>query len=133
MPEADVEIHGGETAAAVTSWSVLPRRLARLPHLVLTDDSAIHEANTLTSRLLGLALLPSLPSGHALLITDCRSVHTFGMRFPIDVAFLDDAGRPIRVERAVKPRRVLVCRKAFAVIESPAGEIGRYVHVAERS
>ena len=106
---------------------MLPRRLARLPRFAVTGDSVIHEANTLTSRLLGLAWLRELPSGHALLIADCRSVHTFGMRFPIDVAFLDDSGRPIRVERSVPRRRALVCRDAFAVIESPAGEIERYV------
>jgi uncharacterized membrane protein (UPF0127 family) len=106
---------------------MLPRRLQRLPRFAISGDAVIHEANTLRSRLLGLALLASMPSGHALLIPDCRSVHTFGMRFPIDVAFLDDAGRPIRVERAVDPRRVLVCRGAFAVIEAPAGEIARYV------
>jgi uncharacterized membrane protein (UPF0127 family) len=106
---------------------MLPRRLERLPRFAVTGDSVIHQANTLGSRLLGLAFLRSLPSGHALLIADCRSVHTFGMRFPIDVAFLDDDGRAIRLERAVGARRVRVCRGAFAVIESPAGEIGRYV------
>src|SRR3954467_1089418 len=106
---------------------MLPRRLERLPRFAVTGDSIIHEANSVSSRLLGLALLRSIPSGHALLIPDCRSVHTFGMRFAIDVAFLDDAGRPVRVERSVPRRRLLVCRDAFAVIEAPAGEIGRYV------
>src|SRR3954449_6358297 len=106
---------------------MLPRRIERLPRFAVTGDSVIHEANTIASRLLGLALLRSIPSGHALLIPDCRSVHTFGMRFRIDVAFLDEAGRAIRVERSVPSRRVLVCRGAFAVIEAPAGEIERYV------
>src|SRR3954447_14712959 len=105
---------------------MLPRRLERLPRFAIHDDAVIHEANTLGSRLLGLGWLRSLPSGHALLIPHCRSVHTFGMRFPIDVGFLDGAGRAIRVERAVGRRRVLVCRDAFAVIEAPAGEIDRY-------
>jgi uncharacterized protein len=106
---------------------MLPARLERLPAFVITGDAVVHEANTLASRLLGLALLRDLPSGHALLIPDCRSVHTFGMRFPIDVAFLDDSGRPLRIERAVPRRRLLACRRAFAVLEAPAGEIGRYV------
>jgi uncharacterized membrane protein (UPF0127 family) len=106
---------------------MLPRRLERLPRFAITGESVIHEANTLASRLLGLAFLRGIPSCHALLIPDCRSVHTFGMRFRIDVAFLDDAGRAIRVERSVPSRRVLVCRAAFAVIEAPAGEIERYV------
>src|SRR4051812_34920075 len=105
---------------------MLTRRLERLPAVRMGDDAVIHEASTVASRLLGLALLRRLPSGHALLIADCRSVHTFGMRFPIDIAFLDERGRAVRVERAVPPWRVLVCREAFAVIESPAGEIDRY-------
>src|SRR4051794_27076024 len=106
---------------------MLPRRLERLPRFTVSGDAVIHEANTLASRLLGLAFLGSLPSGHALLIPDCRSVHTFGMRFPIDVAFLDERGRAVRVESGVARRRVLVCRGAFAVIEAPAGEMGRFV------
>jgi len=105
---------------------MLPRRLQRLPSFVIAADAIIHEASTLRSRLLGLALLRRAPSGHALLIADCRSVHTFGMRFPIDIAFLDEKGRALRVERAVGPRRVLGCHRAFAVIEAPAGEIDRY-------
>jgi uncharacterized membrane protein (UPF0127 family) len=106
---------------------MLPRRLARLPVTVLAADAVVHEAATLASRLLGLAFLRELPSGHALLIADCRSIHTFGMRFPIDVAFVDERGAPVRIERAVPRRRVLVERGAFAVIESRAGEIARFV------
>src|SRR3954468_575143 len=106
---------------------MLPRRLERLPRFAITGDSVIHEATTLASRMLGLAWLRGMPAGHALLIPDCRSVHTFGMRFPIDVAFLDGAGHAIRVEREVSRRRVLVCCGAFAVIEAPSGEIERYV------
>src|SRR3954469_6436382 len=106
---------------------MLPRRLERLPRFTVSGNSVIHEANTLASRLLGLAFLRSLPSGHALLIPDCRSVHTFGMRFRIDIAFLDERGRPVRVEHAVRSRRILICRRAFPVIESTAGEIGRFV------
>jgi uncharacterized membrane protein (UPF0127 family) len=106
---------------------MLPRRLDRLPSFTVADDAVICEANTLASRLLGLAWLREAPSGHALLIADCRSVHTFGMRFAIDVAFLDAAGRAIRVERSVRRRRILSRREAFAVLEAPAGEIGRYV------
>ena len=106
---------------------MLPRRLERLPVFRLADDAVVHEARSLRARLLGLALLAELPSGHALLIPDCRSVHTFGMRFEIDVAFLDDRGRAIRVDRGVRPRRVLNCRAAFTVLESRAGEIDRFV------
>ena len=101
---------------------MLPRRLQGLPSRVLDDGLIVHEAVSLRARLLGLALLArgALPPGHALLIADCRSVHTFGMRFPIDVMFLDERGRALRVVRGVKRRRVLVCRGAFAVLERPS-------------
>jgi uncharacterized membrane protein (UPF0127 family) len=101
-------------------------RLDRLPNRVLDDGLIVHEATTVRARLLGLALMRKPPQpGHALLIPDCRSVHTFGMRFEIDVAFLDDRGRVVRTERAVPPRRVLVERGAFAVLEAPAGGLER--------
>ena len=45
-------------------------------------------AESRLTRLIGLAGLRRLPSGTALLLPDCRCVHTFGMRFAIDVAFL---------------------------------------------
>jgi uncharacterized membrane protein (UPF0127 family) len=92
-------------------------RLERLPTRVLDDGLIVHEAGTLGSRLLGLAFLREMAPGHALLIPRCRSVHTFGMRFEIDVAFLDAQAATLRVERNVKPGRVLTCRQAFAVLE----------------
>ena len=112
---------------------MLPRRLERLPRIFLADDAVIHDATTLTSRLLGLALLREPPSGHALFLPHCQSVHTFGMRFPVDVAFIDRDAITIRIERAVPPRRVLIERAAFAVVESPAGEIERFVGRSLRS
>lgn len=69
-------------------------------------------------RLLGLALRRR--SRHALLIPDCRAVHTFGMRFALHLVWLDAGGRIIHVDRAVPPRRWRRCRSARAVLEVPA-------------
>jgi uncharacterized membrane protein (UPF0127 family) len=77
-------------------------------------------AVTLLSRLLGLSLLGPGRAGEGLLIPRCRSVHTFGMRFPLDVVFLDGARRPISVRRAVPRNRVVAERGAAAVLELPA-------------
>jgi uncharacterized protein len=100
-------------------------RLDRLPRRVLDDGLVVHEAATFRARLLGLALMRRPPPpGHALLIPNCRSVHTFGMRFPIDITFLDAGGRPLRVEPNVPPRRVLYERGAFAVLEEPSRPAG---------
>jgi hypothetical protein len=55
--------------------------------------------------------------GGALLIEDCSSVHTFGMRYAIDVAFLDGLGRVVAVREAMVPGRVFSCRGAAAALE----------------
>ena len=68
-------------------------------------------------RLLGLALRRR-PPGHALLLPRCRSVHTFGMRFELDLVWLDADGRVLRVDEAVPPCRVRRCRGAAAVLEA---------------
>jgi hypothetical protein len=68
-------------------------------------------------RLLGLALR-GRPPGYALLLPRCRSVHTFGMRFPLDLVWLDRDGRTVRVDAAVPPCRVRRCRQAVAVLEA---------------
>jgi len=71
-------------------------------------------------RLLGLARLDRDEAGAGLLIPRCRSVHTFGMRFALDLAFLDDDARPVSFRRAVPPCRVAFDRRASAVLELPA-------------
>jgi uncharacterized membrane protein (UPF0127 family) len=112
---------------------MLPARLERLPRIVLPGGAVIHEATSFSSRLLGLALLAELPPGHGLFIPRCRSVHTFGMRFPIDIAFIDSDALTIRIVQAVPPRRALAERDAAAIIECNAGEIGDFVGRALRS
>jgi uncharacterized membrane protein (UPF0127 family) len=95
-------------------------RLDRLPRRVREDGLVVHEASTLRSRLLGLAFMRAPPPEHALLIPRCGSVHTFGMRFRLDITFLDERGRPLRTERDVPLRRVLVEPGARAVLETPS-------------
>lgn len=80
---------------------------------------AIVPADALRSRLRGLALRRE-PVPFALLIPRCRSVHTFGMRFALDLLWLDGDGLVIRIDRAVPPRRVVSCRGARAVVEVPS-------------
>lgn len=56
-----------------------------------------------------------------LLIAPARSVHTCGMRFAIDVVFLDDRLRVVRVVPGLRPWRLASARRACAVLELPAG------------
>ena len=91
----------------------------------------IEVARSFRRRLLGLALLRRPPPGRALLLPRCRSVHTFGMRFAIDVTFLDGEGRVLRAVPAVPPWRVVSCRGAAAVVEAPAVGRGMIPFVAD--
>ena len=79
-------------------------------------------AASFRARLLGLAGLREMPPGAVLLIPRCSSVHTFGMRFDLDVLFLDGAFEVIGERRAVKPGRLVWHRGARAVAEFQAGE-----------
>jgi len=74
-------------------------------------------------RLRGLLGRASLGPDAALLIERCGAVHTVGMRFAIDVVFLDSAWRITRVARSVRPGRLLVGGGVMAVraLESEAG------------
>lgn len=100
----------------------LPRRLRRLPRVPLAalPDRELRLARTPLARLLGLAGLRALPPGAGLLLPRTRSVHTFAMRFALDLVWLDGDGAVVRVDRAVPPRRVRACRAARAVVELPS-------------
>ena len=99
---------------------MLPRRLRTLPSHRLGTSLIVLEARTFRARLLGLALLKEPPRGYGLLLRRCSSVHTFGMRFPIDLVFYDETGRILRVDRHVPPNRMRRERNAAAVLELPA-------------
>jgi len=100
---------------------MVPARLAKLETHVLPGGVRLFVARSRRARLFGLALLPRAPpAGWALLLPKCRSVHTVGMRFALDLVFIDAGGRVLRVTRRVPPWRVVSCRGAAAVIEAPA-------------
>ncbi len=107
------------------------RRLDRLPVHVLDGKLRLFEAATFRARLLGLAGLGELDPGHALLLRRCRAVHTFGMRFALDLVFLDEAGRVIRLARGVPPGRLVRCWAARSVIEGRDGEGERFAWALE--
>jgi uncharacterized protein len=98
----------------------IARRLEGLPTVALAGRR-VPVAVTRLARLLGLALLDREAAGAGMLIPRCRSVHTFGMRFSLDILFLDGEMRPVSVRRQVPSRRIAVERRARAVLELPAG------------
>jgi uncharacterized membrane protein (UPF0127 family) len=91
----------------------------------------VRRADTWRARLLGLALRRATPD--ALYFPKCRSVHTIGMRFALDLIWVDAAGDTVRVDRAVPPLRVRGCREAHGVIECPAGAADALLATLDRS
>ena len=79
-------------------------------------------ATTWRRRLIGLSLRGRPPPGHALLLPRCRSVHTCGMRFALDLVWLDAGGRVLGIDQSVPPWRMRSRRDAAAVLEVAAGE-----------
>jgi uncharacterized protein len=69
----------------------------------------------------GLLGRRSLELDEGLLLRPAGSVHTAFMRFPIDVVFVDEEGRVLRVADRVKPWRAAGAKGAKAVVELPAG------------
>ena len=74
-----------------------------------------------SSRRRGLLKHDSLADGAALIIAPTNAIHTFSMRFPIDVAFVSREGRVLKVRKRVTPWRMTAAWQAFAVIEMAAG------------
>jgi uncharacterized protein len=93
-------------------------RLRGLPRREVLG-AAYPVAVTPRARLLGLAFLDRGDAGPGLLIPGCRSVHTFGMRFPLDLWFLGPYGEPLEVRRRLGCARVARNREARAVLEVP--------------
>lgn len=75
------------------------------------------------SRKKGLLGRDGLPVGVGLAIAPTNLVHTFAMRFPIDILFVSRDGRVLKVRRAVPKRRIAGAWGGFAVIEMAAGSL----------
>lgn len=84
------------------------------------------KADTFLRRLRGLLGRKALVAGEALVIEPCNSIHTIGMRFPIDVLFLDAENRVIGIRRDVRPGRMTrIFRGSRRVVELPVPSIER--------
>ncbi len=82
-------------------------------------------ADSAWSRMRGLLGRKGLEPGAGLMIVPGSSIHTFFMRFPIDVVFFDRELRVRSVARAVKPWRMVLRPRARGVLELAAGEADR--------
>ena len=94
----------------------------------MAEELVIRTAYGFGRRLAGLIGRPGLETGEALLIPRCRSVHTIGMRFPIDVAFVRGE-TVVALRERVPPFRIVRAGRAgggeISALELAAGEAGR--------
>ncbi|HTL47952.1 MAG TPA: DUF192 domain-containing protein [Verrucomicrobiae bacterium] len=97
-------------------WRVVNQRTAEviLPFLEIADH--------FWTRFKGLQGRADLEPGHGLLLVPCSSVHTFMMRFPIDLILLDRTGKVLGVKSTVRPwRMVAPVSQTYAIIEVKGG------------
>ncbi|MGH9675075.1 MAG: DUF192 domain-containing protein [Bryobacteraceae bacterium] len=80
-------------------------------------------ADTSAKRRTGLLKHESLPAGEGLWIAPCEAVHTFRMRFPIDIVFLSRKRQVLKLRERVPARRIALCLRAHSVLELPAGMV----------
>jgi uncharacterized protein len=78
-------------------------------------------ADSFFARLGGLLALPRLRENQALVLAPCNSVHTFFMRYAIDVVFVDKQGRVLKLVEHLAPWRAAGCWRAHAAVELAAG------------
>src|SRR5947208_11793254 len=86
--------------------------------------SKVQLADTPRARRIGLLKHESLDAGEGLWIYPTQAIHTFGMRFPIDVAFLDRSLRIKRIYHELAPFRLTTfVWGAQSVLELPSGSL----------
>lgn len=103
-------------------------RLTGRPARLRTGDGRLvsarcHTARTWRARLVGLLGTPDLADDEALWIERCGAVHAIGLRAAVGCAFLDDAGRVLRVVDPLPRGRAAAIRGARSVVECPAGAL----------
>jgi uncharacterized protein len=86
---------------------------------------AVDVADTSEKRRVGLLKHERLEPGEGLWIKPCESVHTFFMKFAIDLVYVDRKHKVRKVRKAVPPWRVSACLTAYSIIELPAGTVER--------
>lgn len=83
--------------------------------------TSVTVAGDSAARRRGLLDRAALGPYEGLIVAPTFAVHTFGMRFPVDVVFVDRSGRVVTIAKDVPPRRLRAAWGAFAAVEVAAG------------
>jgi uncharacterized membrane protein (UPF0127 family) len=124
-------------AACRCTWRDMGRAFNETKRTELASEVLL--ARSLWTKFWGLMGRQPLPDGQGLLLRPCTSVHTFFMRFPIDVIFLDKTNKVVKIIPAMKPwRAALGGRGAHSALELNGGsaesaglEVGDMLAIAE--
>jgi len=107
-------------------------------NIALADRCCL--ANSFCKRLIGLLNRNGLVAGEGLLLDRCYGIHTFGMRFPIDIVCLGTDFHVLRIIKALPPFRARVLTNGGFIIELPAGTLDRtqttegdQIHIRQRA
>lgn len=104
-----------ESTTSCLQVSNLKRRTVLADCVEIADSSAKRNKGLLGRERLGF--------GEGLWIVPCQAVHTFGMRFTIDLVYLNRANQVKKVRSSVPPWRLSACLSAYSVLELPAGVV----------
>lgn len=97
------------------------RVLNQARHTVLATGMEVAESSAQRNK--GLLGRDGLTPGEGLWIRPCNAVHTFWMRFPIDLVYLDRKLRIRKLVSDVRPWRMSGCLMAHSILELPTGTI----------
>lgn len=101
----------------------MPRLLNAIKSTIIAERLEI--ADSFSKRKKGLVGLREMPTGYALLFPHTFFIHTFGMKFPIDVVYLNKKMQVVKLVRALRPRRFSISLKARMTVELPVNTIER--------
>ena len=95
---------------------------------VLSDQCRF--ANSFWKRMVGLLNRREVDKGEGLLLDRCYGIHTFGMKFPIDIVCLDKNFVVLRTIAQLPPFRACILNQAAFIVELPAGTLDRTQTIA---
>ena len=106
---------GGAATQPITSAQVLVRASGR-------DLCVVEVADSHVARAVGLLGRKELPMGRGIWIKPCKSIHTFFLKFAIDVAYIDAEGTVVKTCAHLRPFRISIGgRRAQSALELPSG------------
>lgn len=105
----------GDALTAPGAWGL---RIGGTGRWLATHAELAGDSRARRTGLLGRA---AMPDGHALVIAPSQGIHTVGMRFAIDVVGVARDGRVVSITPGVRPWRVALSWRAYAIVEAPAG------------